>query len=53
MIRGGVDVSAKNKEGVDALRQVKESKESWTLQENGPLVRAEMIRLLKCGGAKE
>jgi cytohesin len=35
LARGGVDVNAKNNEGWTALRQARESKETWTKQSSG------------------
>jgi ankyrin repeat protein len=53
LARGGVDVNAKNKDGWTALRQVKESKETWTKQSWGASTRAAVIKLLQEAGAKE
>jgi hypothetical protein len=53
LLAAGTEVNATNKQGWTALRHVKESKESWTRQEWAADHRAEVIRLLVKGGAKE
>jgi ankyrin repeat protein len=53
LARGGVDVNAKNNEGWTALRQVRESKETWTKQSWGAATRDEIVKRLNAAGAKE
>jgi ankyrin repeat protein len=53
LINGGADVKAKNKEGWTALRHAKESKETWTFQQYAEQQRAEIIKRLEQGGAKD
>jgi len=52
LVDGGVDVNARNKQGLTALQIVKESKEDWTRQEWGEQRRAEVIKRLINAGAK-